>query len=615
MSDIPDSSGDGLPVRVVFEWYLRRLTADRFANRNSVSVPEPLSGWVVAAEGDAAEEDGLRPMGALRELLAGVVSRAGLDAQQRVVVRSMYGLSDYPSVDAVRPIQRRIRRQRGQGPLGERRLREIAQESMDLIEETAMQAPLPSAGRKVVAGPVAEPSTAPWFLIHAATDSERLRLIGLAVDAARTFVATTGVDGSAGTVLAEIEAYFDRLLDGDWPPARPIGRSRARAVVGVALWEVTRRDEVRAALAGFDPASSGIREPPSGFGIGDVAVGAFLAGDRTDEVVRVVCAAATTQASQDRVVANVVADLLLGALGPGENRRMSGEAEANVLRTALRIRSTDEDPTVIGLAHAALIGHRDRWQTIDALQAAVKVASAYGRWAVAEHLCDRVDAILADHPLLPRGRHLEVERIEYGLWTLHQRSATLRRRVDSGGSLVHLGAGIRAADEAERMLDHNLRLLDAGAPGDGSIRWRHDLSVRRAELHLLAADRLSGRDRDGHRRAADNATATAVGIAVAFGLAGDLLVPLTKVRLQAALLDGEWEQAAVLLRQLHDRGWPLRRTLPEIFDLVEQPSRSPCFSPLLLEAVEEIAVSERAGGWTPAASDAARRRQGRPRRS
>jgi len=565
---------------------------------------------------EPAEVDGLRPMGAVRDLLDALVRRAHLDEQQQVVVRSLYGLSNYPSKYPARPLSRRVPRQRGRGPLGERHPRSIAQAAMVLLEAAAQRSPIPPTGYEAVAGPVSEPSTAPWFVNRTHGDLERLGLIGVAVDAARAFVATTGITGQADQVLREIDTYHNRLLAETWPPPRPIGRSRARAVIGLALWEVTQRFQAKVTTpAWFDPPTSGALEPPDGFTIADVALGALLKGTRSDEVVTGACTAAIQLARRDRVGANVVVDLLLGALAPGASRAVSAESEANILRTAVRIRSTDEDPTVTGLVHAALTSHGNRWQTIDTLQSAVKVASAYGRWEVAEVLCDEADAILADHPLLPHGRDPYVEGVEYGIWTLHQRSATDRRRVDSGGTLSNLASGLRSANEAERMLEKALFLHEHGAPGDVTIRWRHDFSVRRAELHILAADRLSGRDRAGHRQAAEKAVVTATEFAGAFGLSGDLLVPLTKVRLQTALVDGEGELAAALLRQLHDHGWPLRRSLPLIFDLVEHPDRRVDVAPPVREAVEEITASEDDAGWSPAASDSTRKRQGRPLRS
>lgn len=607
----PTGPGDDSSIEAVFDWYLRRLTADRFSNRKDVVVPRRLSGWVVSQQGEAADPGGLRPMGAVREALDALVREAGLDDQQLLVIRSKYGLSEYPSSNSSRPLERRVPRQRGKGALRERRTEAIAREALHRIVAAAEAIPKDPSGRSVVAAPVADPSTAPWFLSRVKGDAERFRLLGLAVDAARAFVATTGTKGEAGGVLADVDDYYRRLITVAWPTPRPLGRSRARAVVGVSLWMVLQKDEESAALAGFQPSTSGVREPPEGFTVPTDSVGAFVAGDRSNEIVAASCAVATSLVASDRVGANVIVDLLLGGLETG-HRLMSAASRATVLRTAVRIRSTDEDPTAIALARAALVEDRNTWQTIDTVQSAVKVASAFGRWSLAQELCDEVSLILAGQPDLPVDRALQIERIEYGLWTLHQRSATLRRQVDAGGTQAHLRSGLRAADQAERLLDEALRLRSGGAPGDATIRWGHDLAVRRAELHLLAAERLDGKEQAGHRQAAEAAMERAGSIARASGLVGTLLVPLTKVALQGALMDGESELAAALLRRLHDYGWPLRRTLPVIFDVVENPGNRAAVPAEVGDAVDEIVTSEARVTWMPAASDAARRRLGRP---
>ena len=101
---------------------------------------------------------------------------------------------------------------------------------------------------------------------------------------------------------------------------------------------------------------------------------------------------------------------------------LGNAAGATILRTVIRVRAVDQDPTVLGLVRVATEGHRRAWQTVDAAQAAVRVASGHRLYWRADELCRWVDDALLTGIDLPAGRVRKVEDAEFRLWNLHQRT-------------------------------------------------------------------------------------------------------------------------------------------------------------------------------------------------
>ena len=70
MDEVSHRASDGCSIRSVLEWYRRRITFDRFGRR-FLPVTAALAGWVIARPGEVADADGMRPLGAVRDLLFG----------------------------------------------------------------------------------------------------------------------------------------------------------------------------------------------------------------------------------------------------------------------------------------------------------------------------------------------------------------------------------------------------------------------------------------------------------------------------------------------------------------------------------------------------------------
>lgn len=593
-------------IRSVLVWYRAHLTG----RRTTAVVPEELAGWVLAGPGEPSEEDGYRPLGAVRDLLERLTEASGLSDAARTAVRSEFGLSGYPSRHPARPLALRVSpvRRRGAEGLGTRRLRDLVKEATDAMDATLHDVAYARPGQRAAAPrPVPEPSTSPWFLART-DDAHRFRILVAAVDAARVFVATTGRAGEADEVLAELEQYEHTFTSRDQPLVRPAGRSRARAVVGLQLWEVTRPAR---STGSFEPADSGIVVPPAAFSVIGGAIGAFIAGSRESPTVLAACAETLALAEKDREAANVVADLLVGVYRHGRDRRLSGDAYASILRTVVRIRAHDEDPTAIGLALRARADHGDHWLTVDTLQAAVRVASAYERWDLALWLCREASVALSAQFKIPAGRERHIERIEYQAWTHHQETATLRRMADAGAGNEPFYEGLEIADKVDDCFDQAQAFHQRGEPGDVSSRWDFYFHVRRAELHLATEQHTGGVVARRHRNAASRARDAAAALAKAHGIEGEPLIPLLKIDLLLSLSAGDGEGAAETLWRMHRLGWPIRRSVAAVVPLVTGTGPAPEAPPPLLEAVQDIATAEVAGNWSAAADDRGRRRRER----
>ncbi len=617
MSSASHPIGSVDSIRLVLEWYRRRITLDRFGSRFP-ALPAPLAGWVVADPGEMSEEGGLRPLGAVRALLLELIATSALDERERFVVCARFGLTEYPAAQPARQLRHRLpmlRERTGDG-VGERQLRHLTVTALRALDRGLAEAGQgrPS-DRPVAAAPVDDPATAAWFSARVPEAAQRM-VFERAVNAARVFAAIAGVDAEVARVLEEIDAYHADVVSGAWPP--PVlrrGRSRARALVSLALWDLTR-DSVPDIPV--DPARTGIVREPSTSSVSIVSapLGMFLAGNWSDEVVLQACTSVVELAKRDRAAAATACDLLLGGYGGRGKQRLSADAGAAVLRTAVRIRAHDVDPTAVALARQAYADRPRHWQTIATLQAAVKVASAYGCYDVADELCDLTDSILAEGFRVPVGRELEVERTEYRLFTHYQRTGTLRRRLSDGAGLSELERALAEQHAAERDYDLAYHNAETGAPNDVTDRWRFFLAVRAAELRLIVLQRRSsGRDLATRLDRIDPLLEGAWALAAQEQFGPVEYVPVIKVALTKALVEGDANHAVELLHELHRLGWPLDRTTPEIVAVSQPTLRRERAPHLLRDAVDEVAALEREPSWVGSAASTAggwRRARARP---
>ena len=499
-----------------------------------------------------------------------------------------------------------MEREHGHDGISDRQLRQLTTSAIHALDRAVPEHGVDRSGeRPVYAVPVDDPALAVWFR-SLVPDDEQPAVFEHAVNEARVFACIAGVDHEVAHVLEEIDAYHADVTAGPWPPpTRPRGRSRARALVSLALWELiaSTRPEI-----GIEPARTGIvREPTGALTAVAASLGIFLAGDRSEEVVLSACASTLALTRRDRVAAGVASHLLLGAFKPAGKPELSDLAEAAILNTAVRLRAADDDPTAIALTHRAHHDHPQQWQTIDTLQHAVKAASAHGCYRIADELCDRIEAILSSGFRVPVGRQLEVERTEYRLFAHHQRSGTSRRRLDDGAGNGELERALREHDAAERDYERARELARAGAPGDVNDRWQFFLSIRAAEIGLIATERSPTETRRRRcLRQIDTALDCATTIATETRLTDAALVPLIKVRLARALATHDLVEAIQQFWKLHDLGWPLMRTGHDIVS-ISQPTRKRARAPQAIRhTVDEVAAAQQEPSWLGSVGASAR---------
>jgi hypothetical protein len=421
----------------------------------------------------------LRPLGEIRDALEDIVQAAPLSDRERELMVARYGLSGFPTGADGGALARRLRPQRrhGDGGLRQRRLRDISRDAFAVLDAST---PLTTDVSPVVAVPVEEPATADWFVARVAP-AERLPTLLQAIMLARAYVGAFGQSATSDAVARELSMYHDAVVK-QWPPTRPLGRSRARAVVALGLWETIRSPTRSSSF--LAPAAMGVVAENVSMRIIDPALAPFLAGERDTAAIVAACSAALRLGSADQDLGRVLADILVGAFRDGLSREASGA----LLQTVVRIRSTDEDPSAVALALRAIETQPLHWRTLDAQQAAVKVATAFGGFALAEGLLRQMDSVLRGSFEIPAGREIEVERVETGLWGDHQWSATLRRMLDDGhGDPAVLERALEHSHSAITNFFSARELAHQGATGDFTQRWLFYLAVREAELRLAEA--------------------------------------------------------------------------------------------------------------------------------
>lgn len=590
-------------IRVVLDWYRRRLTADRFANRQRVVIPVELAGWVTPTSSDPTDSDGLLPLGVVRDRLLHLIEHADLTAQERTVVLARSGLSEYPVHSPSRPLGQRIpvQRRRKPGGLGDRRLRALFERAIARLDDAGVIRPGPAS---VIARPVPDPAQAPWFTARV-PEADRLRVVEEALEVARSFVSLPGFSSDTEGPLRDLDAYAARMRARGELGQRPTGRSRAHALIGLCAWDLTASEQTGNRMA--EAAGSGRVAAPPEFTHASEALGRILAGSATSQIVLTACEEPLELAKTDRESADVVADLLLGFFR-SHSSRIGPNAGSTLLRAVIRIRAANEDPTALTLARRAIAQYPLRWQTVDAAQAAVRVASAHRLFRRAHQLCSYVDAALVDGITLPEGRERLVEDAEYGFWNLHQRSATIRRELDLEPTPRSLRLALEVVAEVDRAQDRVLLLNNTVAAGDAAPSWAYYVDVRAAEVHLSGSAALGESDQAGHLRAARTRAERARRVARAVFADHASLIPLTKVELRESLIVQDEARAIHLLWELHGVGWPLARSLPAVRDASVGSDTSLPRS--VVSTIREIARLEQLPGHELLVDDSNQRRLG-----
>jgi hypothetical protein len=573
-------------VRTVFEWHRRSLTQNHFRSAATVVAPS-LAGWVNDVDGNQ------RPPGEVRDLLHTLMVRARLDSRERRALELRFGLSEYPGTERELPVGLRLPAVRTHADgLSVDQVRRIVRGALSKVD--AVCAPRP--GSAVTLKRAAEPATAAWFQVVPFED--RAVLLRDAVDQARRFVVAGGFSRETLAIFSELAAYEERLVR-DGPAAGAHGRSRARALVSLCLWEIVLKRQV----ASLAPTAGALLRAPGSLLVDNVAIGWFIAGDYSEATLLETCRALGTL---EQGTARLVSALLLAVYPEAGDRLVSREAGAAILEAVVRVRAEDDDPLAVALAYRAFKAEPHHCRTIGTLQAAVKVASAYGRYEIADHLCQLAERIIAKAFIVRPGRELTVERGEYSVFVHHQRSGTLRRRFELDGAAQRFVAGARAeSDAAWRALETAYSPYERGELSDFTPRWPFYLAVRRVEIECAAATLTSNlAERKRHLIRAASELSTAARLRHAAGLEGVNQMPIIKAHLHYALACNDDDAASVALLDLHELGWPLTRTVPVVGRIQQQTWRGTPF-PRLSETIAEVAAAQSAPDWRPAVAELA----------
>jgi hypothetical protein len=330
----------------------------------------------------------------------------------------------------------------------------------------------------------------------------------------------------------------------------------------VALWAQLRWNGldvgVTAALR------SGRIEPPPSFDVatGSEALGHLLADDVDSGTALAACDDTLRCDRADHAQAGVMADLLLGCYARHRGR-LGRNAEASILRTVIRVRSVDEDPTVLSLLRLVLTEHPATWQALDAAQVAVPVASGHRLHDRAEQLYRwSEDAVRRDFRLLP-GRVRRVETTEFRLWNCYQRIGAGRRRLDHGdGATGDVSDMLSRGTDMQRLLHDVQHLNETEGRGDATPAWGFHVLLRSAESRLVAAHRAAARPGSPQGRAALTDLGRAERVLLDCGLGSDTRarVELMKAKLRAALVFDEPDAARCQAEAIGRTGWPITRT-------------------------------------------------------
>lgn len=566
---VPDAHRPVPSIGVVLSWCRRRLTADRFGNRTGVVVPPELSGWVVAGPGEPSDRRGMRPLGDVVERLLALVDAAGLSAQERTVLGARAGLTEYPARRPARPLGLRVptqRRRRSGDGVCSRRLRDVYEQAVAKLDghlaATGGPPAHPGPRGPITAGLVPDPALDPWFHDLVPDHGEQRRVLLRAVEAARAFVAASGLSHHLDGPHGEIDAYEESLVAArGWPRTCSMGRSRAHALVGLALWGLLsdRRRDV-----GVDAATrSGRWQVPPSFSAtaASEALGRLLAGEVDDETAVAACDDTLRSDRVDHGEAGIMADLLLGSYAQ-HGERLGDSARASLLRTVIRVRSIDEDPTTLALLRLLVGAHPRTWQAVDAAQVTVPVASGHQMHRRADEIYRWVERTLRSGFRVLPGRVRRVEVAEFRLWNLYRRLGAFERRLDLGEPTQPLlSDALQLAGEMEARLDEVLLLNETDGPGDAAPEWRFFVKLQTAELRLIALHRSGDPAAPGRQQAVDDILA-AEQVLTTCGLKHDTVsrVRLIAAKLRAALVLGEDDAAGALAAAIGRAGWPVART-------------------------------------------------------
>jgi hypothetical protein len=574
-------------------------------------------------------------MGAVRADLVTLLDdhTAGM-SRERAAFGAVWGLTEWPDVVVSRPITRRLpvqRRRRDAGGVRQELTRErVAQLASSVLRRMDTPDARRPGARPVLAGPVPDPMESSWLVELVTGRGRRARLVFEdAVDAARLFLTRTGITGAVDPVLAELDRYTaawraaldagtDSDLDGRAQRRRAVSTSRVRALVGVEAWQVLHRRHPSPGVlllpGSVRPAALGTLRPPPTFTPVAPVVALLLEGNTGTEVLAACCDEANRLSRADPDAAGVIIDLLLACYPMPGKPAADADVAARILQTAIRHRSTDEDWTAIALALFLARAHPRSHRTVDALMYAIPVATAHSRWTVAEQLLHRMETMLLAGITVPAGRTVAVETVEYRMWTWHQRTATIRRRLQEEGHRLSSRFAQEALREQSRALgdlELALKLNDTLGPGDASESWRHILLVRHAELQLAAADLTTGLDAEIHRRRAARSLDTAAAMQRDGQAPPGDSAAFRKAQLSLAIRSGDDDHAATVLTDLHqvDR-WPLHRTVPEVSHIAAGRTNR-LVGPVLRAAIRELVAVEHEGTWQAAVDPANRTRRAR----
>jgi hypothetical protein len=528
----PDSTGIDHPPTIDALAATALLDTIRAALRGTDPaghVPASVGGYLVASDHAPAENDGRRPLGQLRRILADAAAKAAMTDGQRWVIASFYGLDGYPAdLEASRQSTNLVGRVRLETlpRAGSRRASRASIEGYRRRGVAAMAAQLPArpTAKPVARRAIPAPHVAPWFLdpppgsyrsiLAAQPDraTARTRILRAAVSDARGYIACAGnreprLQDALGNYAAD-SCGLTAALHGVARPART-DNAAAIAAVAAALWDLVNDEaRCRAIFTAADAPNHRVHAPPMagqymarGWLVAAPAEAAPLASGRVTVANLDAATRGALNAFRSGIDVRTLCELCLWALRKlGAN--VPDALAARVLMLAGRAFRHERSWRTVTYAQEILrrAGPCELW--FNAAQDAVMAAGEVREFALAETLLD--DQQHAYHNQFRPGPHLipAVDVVEFsqqlaliraGVKRRQAEHALYSRHIDSHTAARAVTGGWPLAVDSRNLLDALPDGWDGFGPGerrhggDATGAWRVNPVVRQGELVVLRA--------------------------------------------------------------------------------------------------------------------------------
>ena len=339
---------------------------------------------------------------------------------------------------------------------------------------------------------------------------------------------------------------------------------RVRVLRALMLYETNQSDRT-------PPIQLGEPIPVGGVSTLPAEVVSVLSGDHSlescESAIRSIDKA--RQEIGDRQLLSVASALMFQSLvspsAPPESIRL-------VALHAARTRAIDQDPRGLHYADWLAQVHPTSWEAFDAVQGTIRITSSWRWFREARQRIKTCESLL---PQIVTAEPFSVRHEKAAMRVLiaHQASATVRRQADAEASLSKRAALLA---EGEVRANHALQIWSREGLDDievhnmnQTVPWSVYLKIRLAEYqigkHWVSDDRNVGLPFAERL------------VRECEGLLGDVeraLVPLQNVALQKlhlslAIASNDSERTARVLDDLFAMRWPIRRTTPQVREIIE----------------------------------------------